>query len=162
MRRASIVVGALLVALTIPLVALAGPHVPFKGADAGEWGIGAHDCGALVPVFVETSGQATHVGSYDYSSQECVEFAPSGLSGEYSGTWTLTAANGDTIEGTYAGTFQVVGSDIQYEQVNAVGGGTGRFAEADGSFQVSGLASLVDFSDLQVLDGAISSVGSSK
>lgn len=162
MRRGSIVVGVFLIALAIPAVALTGSQVPFKGADRGEWGIGSHDCGALVPVFVQTSGQATHVGSYDYSSQECVEFAPSGVSGKYSGTWTLTAADGDTIEGTYAGTFQVVGADIEYEQANAISGGTGRFTGADGSFQVSGLASLLDLSDVQVLDGVISSVGSSK
>jgi hypothetical protein len=162
MRRASIVLGALLIALAVPLVAIAGAHVPFKGADAGVWGEGTRDCDGLFPVFVEASGQGTHVGEYHYSSEECVEFAPSGDSGKYSGTWQIEAANGDTIEGTYAGTFQVVGSDIEYEQANAISGGTGRFTNADGSFHVSGLASLEDFSAEQELDGAISSVGSSK
>jgi hypothetical protein len=157
MRRANIVLGALLIALVVPLVALAGAQVPFKGADAGEWGEGTHSCGALFPVFVETSGQATHVGNYSYSSRECVNFANS----TYSGTWELTAANGDTLAGTYAGTFEIVGSNIEYEQENAVDGGTGRFAAADGSFHVSGIASVVDFSDLQLLEGSISSVGSS-
>ena len=158
MRRATIMLGALLIALVVPIVALAGAQVPFKGADAGEWGEGTHSCGALFPVFVETSGQATHVGNYSYSSRECVNFANS----TYSGTWELTAANGDTLAGTYAGTFEIVGSNIEYEQENAIGGGTGRFAGASGDFHVSGLASLDDFSDVQELEGAISSVGSSK
>lgn len=158
MRRAIVVLGALLVALAVPLVAYAGAEVPFKGADAGTWGEGTHDCGALFPVFVETSGQATHVGSYSYSARECVNFATS----TYSGTWQITAANGDILSGTYAGSFEIVGSDIVYTQENDVSGGAGRFAGADGSITVGGVASTVDFSDSQVLDGAISTVGSSK
>lgn len=159
MRRASIVFGALLIALVVPLAALAGAQVPFKGADAGTWGEGTRDCGALFPVFVETSGQATHVGDYAYSSTECVDFGDS----TYKGDFVIAAANGDTIEGTYAGTFQIVGSNIEYEQENAVTGGTGRFADATGSFHVSGVASLLaDLSAEQELEGAISSVGSSK
>jgi hypothetical protein len=158
MRRANIVLGALVIALSVPLAALAGAQVPFKGADAGEWGEGAHNCGALFPVFVETSGKATHVGKYSYSSRECVNFANS----TYSGNWEIKAANGDELAGTYAGTFEVVGSNIVYEQENAVDGGTGRFRSADGSFHVRGVASLLDFSDLQVLEGAISSVGASQ
>lgn len=158
MRRASTAFATIVIALVVPLVALAGGQVPFKGADEGTWGEGTHNCGALFPVFVETSGQATHVGRYAYSSRECVNFGTS----TYSGTWEITAANGDKLAGTYAGTFEIVGATIEYEQDNAVNSGTGRFAGVDGSFHLSGLASLVDFSDVQVLEGAISSVGSSK
>lgn len=158
MRRANTLIGALLIALVVPLVALAGAQVPLKGADAGTWGQGTHDCGSLFPVFVETSGVATHVGKYSYSSQECVDFDHA----TYEGRFELTAANGDTIVGPYTGTFTVVGTTIHYEQQNIVAGGTGRFARATGHFDVSGLASLDDFSDVQTLRGAISSVGSSK
>ena len=150
---------ALLIGLAVPIVALAGAQVPFKGADRGNLGgLGSHGCGALAPVFVETSGQATHVGAYSYSARECVNFATS----TYSGAWELTAANGDKLIGTYAGSFEVVGTDIAYEQENTVTGGSGRFAEAEGSFDVGGIASTLDFSDVQVLEGTISSVGSSK
>ena len=127
MRRVSIVLGAVLIGLTVPIAAVAGAQLPFKGADAGSWGLAGHDCGALTPVVVTTSGHATHIGAYSYASRECVNFATS----TFAGSWQLTAANGDTLVGTYAGSFVVVGTDILYEQENTVTGGTGRFAPGD-------------------------------
>lgn len=163
MRRVTIVLGALLIALAVPIVAVAGAQVPFKGADTGVWGEGSRGCNGLSPVFVESSGFATHLGNYAYSSQECVNFGTARFTGDFE----IEAASGDTIEGTYAGAFEVVGTNIEYEQENTIEGGTGRFADATGSFHASGLASLVDCSAegclaQQALQGAISSVGSSK
>lgn len=162
MRRVTIVLGALIVALTLAIAAVAGAQVPLKGADEGVWGEGTRECNGLFPVFVESSGVARHVGRYAYSSEECVNFATQ----TYAGEFEIEAANGDTIEGTYEGAFEVVGDTIEYEQQNTVDGGTGRFAHATGDFHVSGLASLVDCSAegclaQQELEGAISSVGSS-
>lgn len=149
--------GAVIVAtaaLALPVQALAGASVPLKGADNGSWGIGGHECGSLLPVWVETAGTATHLGRYGYVSQECVDLG--------AGTFTITAANGDTIVGTYAGTFTVDGGgNIHYEQTNTVTGGSGRFAAAAGAFGVSGIA-YADGSDVQQLSGAITSVGASK
>jgi len=154
LRWAAVAVVAL-AGLAVPLQAVAGAQVPLKGADSGTWGEGSHACGALFPVFVTTAGVATHVGRYAYSSQECVDFGTS----TYAGVWQITAANGDPISGTYAGSFTIEGAIIAYEQENTVTGGTGRFAGGSGSFHVSGLASLDDFSDTQVLRGWISSPG---
>jgi hypothetical protein len=154
--RARVALLALLAVLAVPVGALASDQVPFKGADAGSWGTGSHDCGALLPVFVANSGNATHVGRYSYSSHECVDLGAA----TYAGSFTITAASRDRLEGTYAGTFTVdSGGNILYEQTNTVTGGTGRFVGASGSFHLSGFAG-GDGTCLQRLAGAISSVGS--
>ena len=152
---AAVVVGAVLAG---PVQALAGNEVPLRGSDAGAWGEGTHQCGGRYPVFVATEGRASHTGRYEYSSQECVNFANS----RYEGTFVITTADGASIYGTYAGSFTVVDDTIHYEQENAVTGGGGRLEGATGGFHVSGLASLTDSSDTQVLEGSISSIGSTK
>jgi hypothetical protein len=129
-------------ALAVPSQALAAASVPFKGADAGTWGVGGHDCGALFPVWVDTAGTATQLGRYAYVSQECVDLGD----GTYAGVFVVTAASGDTMVGTYAGTFTVDGDgNIHYEQTNTVSG----VAYADGS-------------DVQQLSGSVTSVGAGK
>lgn len=156
LRRASALFVAL-TALALPARAHPGAQVPLRGADRGVWGVGSHDCGSLLPVVVHTLGTASHVGRYTYDSRECVDLG----AGTYAGEFGITAANRDTIVGTYTGTFTVDGDGtIHYEQTNSVTGGTGRFANAAGAFGVSGLA-FADGSDVQRLSGAISSVGSS-
>jgi hypothetical protein len=145
-------------ALAVPVHALASAQVPMKGSDAGSWGMGTHDCGDLFPVRVDGTGHATHVGAYTYSSRECVDFGSYPF--PYSGAFTITAANGDTIVGTYAGTASLDddGVTILYQQTTTVTGGTGRFAHASGEFDVHGIA-YADGSYVQRLSGAISSIG---
>lgn len=158
-RRSRIVVGALALvagfALASSVQASASSEVPFAASDRGSWGVGTHDCGSALPVWVETSGVGTHIGRYRYSSRECADLN----GGRYAGSFTATAANGDTIAGSYEGTFTVDGAGtIHYEQENTVTGGTGRFAGGSGSFHVSGLA-YGDGRDVQSLSGALSRVG---
>jgi hypothetical protein len=149
-----------LAALAVPVAALAGAQVPMKGSDAGSWGMGQHDCGALFPVRVDGTGRATHVGAYAYSSRECVDFGTYPF--PYTGAFTITAANGNTIVGTYAGTaaFAEDGVTILYDQTATAAGGTGRFAHATGEFDVHGIAD-DDGTYVQRLSGAISRVGGS-
>lgn len=131
-----IVLAVAVVALSLPLAAFAADQ-PFKGTDGGIWGIGSHDCGALLPVFVATTGTGTQLGDYAYSSQECVDLA----AGTYAGSFTITSGGGGTLAGTYAGTFWVDGGgSIHYEQTNTITSGTGEFADASGSFELDGLA----------------------
>ena len=157
-------VGVLLVvlaALALPMQALAGVHVPLKGSDAGTWGPGIHACGTLFPVRVDGAGVASQVGSYTYASQECVDFGvyPFALLGIF----TITAANGDAVIGTYTGTavFADDGVTILYEQQVSVTGGTGRFAQANGQLAVTGIASS-DGTYVQRVTGVKTSVGASK
>ena len=99
-------------------------------------------------------GTATHLGRYTFAANEC--FDPT--SGVFSGTPTFTAANGDTIVGTYSG--QVFGTDdpdvILYEEELRITDGTGRFAGASGTITVSGLADLATLSYSQTFTGTLS------
>jgi hypothetical protein len=129
--------------------------VPYKGSDVGTWANGTEPCpGSFI---ITTSGVATYLGSYTYSSHECATGDTT-----YAGVFTLTAANGDTITGTYSGDVVSVNSvgDVYYEQTNTVTGGSGRFDGATGSFHLSGVG-YASGVDVQREAGTISSIGSS-
>jgi hypothetical protein len=157
LRRASLllVVGT---ALVLPTQASAGAQVPLKGSDRGSFTLTANGCGpGVFAVVVDDAGRATHLGAYTYHSNECFN----GATGQFSGTFTMTAANGDTISGTYAGSVvSVVGGLGFYEQDNVITGGTGRFAGASGGFHLSGIANLATLQSSQRLSGTVSSPGS--
>ena len=168
-RRAAVAAGcvfALVAALWTPVGALAGAEVPFAGSDVGGFTFpGA--CGPdSVVVDIAGTGNGTHVGRYTYVALECFDT----VTLLYSGAFTLEAANGDTIAGTYEG--EVIDIDVvdgrvvgTYEQDAAVTGGTGRFAGASGLLRVQGKADLTDpanFTYTQHLSGAISSPGAAR
>ncbi len=149
-----------LAALTLPLQALAGGQVPLKGSDSGSFTLEVDACGTgVAAVVIDTVGKATHVGKYAYHANECFNLT----TGAFSATFTITAANGDTIHGTYAGQVGVVAGDLApYEQDNVITGGTGRFAGASGGFHLSGIANLVSLEASQRISGTVSSPGSLK
>lgn len=149
-----------LAALALPVQALAGKQVPLKGHDEGSFTLTADACGAGVfAVVVDDTGKATHMGRYAYHSDECFN----GTTGAFSGTFTMTAANGDTISGTYAGAVVDVVFPLGfYEQENVITGGTGRFAGASGQFHLSGIANLATLESSQQISGTVSSPGAAK
>jgi hypothetical protein len=149
-----------LAALALPVQALAAKQVPLKGHDRGSFTLTPEGCGVGVfAVVVDDAGNATHLGAYAYHSNECFN----GATGEFSGTFTITAANGDTISGTYAGVVVAVVGDLAfYEQANVITGGTGRFAGASGAFHLSGIANLSTLASSQQIAGTVSSPGSTR
>jgi hypothetical protein len=160
-RRKLARVGLLFVAITVlavPVQALASAQVPLKGGDSGSFTLTPDGCGAGVfAVVVDDAGQATHLGAYAYHANECFN----GATGAFSGTFTMTAANGDTISGTYAGVVVSVVGDLGfYEQDNVITGGSGRFTGANGEFHLSGIANLATLESSQRLSGTVSSPGS--
>ena len=158
--------GGLLVvvaALALPVQALAGDQVPLKGWDSGSFTLEADGgCGTgVLRVVIDDAGKATHVGAYAYHANEC--FDPSTLA--FTGTFTITSANGDAISGTYAGlVVEVVGTLGFYEQDAVITDGTGRFAGASGGFHLSGIANLdpASLESSQWISGTVSSPGSLK
>lgn len=118
----------------------AGEQLPFK-AGGPEWVVqegpgGA--CGAeRIDVQVEGSGQGTHLGQYTITRHHCYNPA---LATFEDGSFTLKAANGDKIFGTYAGfAAGVLEVDDQgnpllivISATQVITGGTGRFANAAG------------------------------
>jgi hypothetical protein len=159
LRRAGLLF-IVLAALAVPAHALAGSQVPLKGADSGSFTLTPDGCGpGIFAVVIVDAGQATHLGSYAYRADECFN----GANGEFSGTFTMTAANGDTISGTYAGVVVAVVGDLgHYEQDNLITGGSGRFAGASGGFHLSGIANLATLESSQSISGTVSSPGLAK
>ncbi len=95
-----------------------------------------------VPVEAQGIGSVSRLGPLFLTIKKCLTF-PGGL-GTYSGTFKMTAANGDTLEGTYAGT-----QDFSLVDENGFGpfqgtltftGGTGNFKQAGGALSFTAVA----------------------
>ncbi len=139
--------------------ALGADEVPFRGSDVGAFDLPGSCPDGSLEVVISGTGRATQLGAYMYTANEC--FDP--LSGTFGGAPTLTAANGDTIVGTYAGqVFATTDPDIiTYEEGLAITGGTGRFAGATGSLHINGVANLATLEYTQTLIGTVSTPGTS-
>jgi hypothetical protein len=122
------------VAIAIPLAA--GEFVPFRGTLEGEEEV------LTPPPHLSLQGigggNATKLGRYTYVFDAAVDFTgpmPVGL-----GTLTLTAANGDQVIALVVGTSTPIAPFVVFVEEEAViVGGTGRFAGASGSFDITRL-----------------------
>jgi hypothetical protein len=148
---------ALLALLVLGGTAAAGELVPFKGdLDAtvertpvpGE---------PLVLVEVDGGGKAAHLGRFTFEAPHYVNTATRTAAG----TYTFTAANGDTLTADFTGTATPVpGSSLLYiVETATITGGTGRFADATGSFTVERLYDPVDGTTTGSFEGTLSSAG---
>jgi hypothetical protein len=146
-------VGLLLAAigvLALPVQALAGAQVPYKGSDSGHWTIDGTCPAGSIPIDINGIGTATHVGRYAIHAAECFDPVASAVTG----TFTITAANGDMVFGSYAGP---CGVDTCTEAA-VVEGGTGRFAGAQGQLEIVVLVGPGTYSE--TVSGSISNPGS--
>jgi hypothetical protein len=102
--------------------------VPFKGSFEGTQTSTPLQPGSA---FVDGSatGQATHLGRFTVEFPHRVDFAT--RTGK--GTFTFTAANGDTLTADFNGQAQP-GPIVSIVEEATITGGTGRFAGATGSF----------------------------
>jgi hypothetical protein len=147
---------ALAAATALP--AAAATSVPFRGTDSGTFVALPPDAGNVVFAQASTTGQATHLGRYSLVAHEYTDLDDLRIFG---GAFTLTAANGDTLFGTYEGTadlarFPVIGFDVQ----GPILGGTGRFAGATGWLRWRGYGDLTTGALSEEIEGWVSSVGS--
>jgi hypothetical protein len=136
-------VAALTVSLAIAAVSAVAAETPFKGK------VSAVETGTTVPPFRsitrEGTGNATYLGSFTEQISMVIDVRI--LHGV--GTATFTAANGDTLSATVDGQARVTGPGMLAIVENyTITGGTGRFADATGSFalnsnvdQVTGVSS---------------------
>jgi hypothetical protein len=139
---------------------LAVQQVPFKGVFSGT---GTAVTGGRCPVLtvqIHATGHATHVGRLTDEQSHCAD--PTSLAFT-DGEFAFTAANGDQLVGTYFGDFVPLDQPL----FTIVGhftftGGTGRFAGASGGGNASGVQNLATGEATVVLEGTISSVGSSR
>jgi len=138
----------------IAVVALALGVGGLAPATAGAGGFvlpGA--CAGGVAVDIDGAGTATHVGRYEYSALECFNLG----AGTFAGAATITAADGATLSGHYAGTVAGTAGPnvITYAEDFVIDGGTGRFAGASGHLTVDGLADLATGAHSQTLSGSL-------
>lgn len=106
---------------------------PFSGSFSGS---SAHnlETGEFHAVW---TGEASHFGISNLEEDAQVVFTGARTLG-FSGSWTLTAANGDELYGTSVGTG--VRTDAAHIIVSldcTATGGTGRFADASGTFTIT-------------------------
>jgi hypothetical protein len=81
-------------------------------------------------------GSTSEIGPLYLKITKCLTFPGGGSIGTYAGTFALTAGNGDTLNGTYAGTEDFSGLDANgfgpFQGSLTVTGGTGGFSDASG------------------------------
>ena len=89
---------------------------------------------------ISGTGQATHMGRTGMQGPSQVDV----IQREQTGTSTLTAANGDTLEIAFAGTVEFESPDptgpVSFEGTWEVTGGTGRFEDSVGGGTYTGTA----------------------
>jgi hypothetical protein len=109
---------------------------------------------------IRGTGYATHLGRFTTVQSHCV--APPSLAFT-DGRYSFTAANGDQMRGTYSGVLVPLAPPVYAVDGRwTITGGTGRFAGATGGGDASGELNLAASSGTVVLDGTISTVGSSR
>jgi hypothetical protein len=127
--------------------AVGGTDRPFTGNTVGSASfVPDQSCPLGFRSVVETSGTASHLGLVSFSTDHC--FAPPNLLTQ--GQGTFVAANGDELYLTYTGEctppdFATCITD------NVVVGGTGRFADATGAFQLTALITGIGPSPVSVV-----------
>jgi hypothetical protein len=132
-----------------------GPEVVIQEAPHADCGPGR------LKVEIEGSGQGTHIGQYTIIRQHCFNLATAAIEDGY---FEQTAANGDKLWGTYYGfpagvlEFDENGNPVVII-INSpwtITGGTGRFANAEGSGDTEGILNFVTKEGTFSMDGWIS------
>jgi hypothetical protein len=144
-----------------PVAAL--KEVPFKGSFSGTSIVVSGRCDVLTNV-ISATGQITHLGRFTTAQSHCIDPTGADPLAFTQGVFTFTAANGDTIFGTYSGHLVPTATPGVFEVDGefTIEGGTGRFANASGGGEASGETNLADPAGpvTVILDGRITTVGS--
>ncbi len=133
MRKFSLLFVATAIVLTLGISpafgAANGTDRPYKGAGSGTQTITS--TGLPVTAIVDGTLHGTHVGLATFHT---TVINPTGGPTSFTGTNTVTAANGDMITGPITGVFT---GPNTVEFTSTVSSGTGRFAGATGSATVT-------------------------
>ena len=133
--------------LLLPVLAQAGPRVPFKASFHGFAGPAAPtDDPQVVEIVVPLQGTGTHIGNF----QERLVHHLNLSTGEFTGYADWTAANGDTFRTVFHGQLHPTSDPawVTFEVTHTVVGGTGRFEGVTGQFfGVNGRFNLVTGED---------------
>lgn len=151
-------IALVLLAMTVT-AAGAQKQVPFKGSMQG-YEVDTPEGGpppTTVSADVSAAGMATLVGQFSFSYQLTVNLA----NGTAIASSHLIAANGDSVDTTIAGSSEPTATPgvLSITEIDTITGGTGRFAEAQGSFIVERLINQATGFTSGSLHGAITSPG---
>ena len=119
--------------------ATGGSALPFKATlQATEYVVSGDGASALR--HLDGTGNASHLGRFTLSADFTVIMA----TGNATGTATWTAANGDQIRVSVAGHGDiVVFPTVTIVETHTITGGTGRFADASGTFTIQRSADIL-------------------
>src|SRR5215469_18056318 len=148
---------AAMISVTAP--ASAKDQVPFKGVVSGSViSITPLDqCNQLTEAV--NGGNASHMGRFTGTA----EFVLDACNLTYVGSYVFTAANGDSISGPFVGSLTPTTVPGVFDNTESafITGGTGRFANATGTFNLGGQINLNTGTFSLPWEGTISTVGSS-
>jgi hypothetical protein len=155
LRRSAFVVAALAVLCLGGHVA-ADEQVPFKGNLEGDATITPLDP-PYVHADVDATGNATHLGLFTLDIPHKVNRADHTAAG----TYVFTAANGDMLFADFTGksTPTAIPGVLYVEETATITGGTGRFADATGSFTTERWFDMISLTTVGTFEGTISSPG---
>ena len=124
-----------------------------RGSFDGAIFLAAPRCGSDLTVGFSGEGNATHFGQLTGLATNCTIFSlGTSAAPVYDGEATFTAADGSTVTTTYEGNQAApVAGIATYSTTITVVGGTGRFADAEGVWTVTGT---IDFTTGSI-DGQI-------
>lgn len=138
----------------------AGDQVPFRGVASGSVTsiTPLDECNQLVEAV--NGRNASHMGRFTGTA----EFVLNVCDLTYVGSYVFTAANGDSISGPFVGSLTPtdVGGVFDNDESAFITSGTGRFANATGSFQLGGQIDLNTGTFSLPWQGTISTVGSGR
>ena len=126
--------------------ATGGSEVPFTGTYEGLETVGTPPSHH----HLDATGNATHLGRFTLTADWTLA-----ATGNF-GTSTWTAANGDEFSTSFARRGVVAPPTITFTETHTITGGTGRFANASGSFTVVQSRGLsMPYNNSATIDGTI-------
>jgi len=129
-------------------------EVPFKGRLEGTATITPGS--PFLSVSIEGTGNATHLGRFTVEIPHLVN----PMNRTSIGTYEFTAANGDTLTAGFTGQATLTAPGVlSVVETATITGGTGRFADATGSFTVERLFNQVTGLTTGSFEGTIPSPG---
>ncbi len=130
-------------------------EVPFKGRLEGTATI-TPGTPPFLSVLIEGTGNATHLGRFTVEIPHVVNTT----NRTSTGTYEFTAANGDTLTAGFTGQATLTAPGVlSVVETATITGGTGRFADATGSFTVERLFNQVTGLTTGSFEGTIPSPG---
>jgi hypothetical protein len=131
-------------------------EVPFKGRLEGTATI-TPGTPPFLSVLIEGTGNATHLGRFTVEIPHIVN----AMNRTSAGTYEFTAANGDTLTAGFTGQSTLTAPGVlSIVETATITGGTGRFADATGSFTVERSFNQVTGVTTGSFEGTIPSPGS--